>query len=233
MSREILNIVAFARSFASTNSAPFMRVVEPEASPRENQWCTRPSAPVDSQPNSRGGVICVMVLFSRWVPNRLATVEPNRPAAFLGDLQVVTRPFAVSTEVAHVREHVVDRRIDRDALLPAFHATPPPGLNLSTFNPLSPDFGGESSGRRCRAIPSRPRREYANPFSWEGQDSNLRRLRRRFYRPLPLAARAPSRVRHNEALVRIAAGDRALREEAATPGPEAAAAGTAASTAGA
>ena len=30
---------------------------------------------------------------------------------------------------------------------------------------------------------------------WEGQDSNLRRLRRRFYRPLPLAARAPSRER--------------------------------------
>src|SRR4026207_1466030 len=28
---------------------------------------------------------------------------------------------------------------------------------------------------------------------WEGQDSNLRRLRRRFYRPLPLATRAPSR----------------------------------------
>ena len=28
---------------------------------------------------------------------------------------------------------------------------------------------------------------------WEGEDSNLRRLRRRFYRPLPLATRAPSR----------------------------------------
>jgi hypothetical protein len=36
-------------------------------------------------------------------------------------------------------------------------------------------------------------------FSWEGQDSNLRRLRRRFYRPLPLAARAPSRARAIEA----------------------------------
>src|SRR5512133_3486233 len=30
---------------------------------------------------------------------------------------------------------------------------------------------------------------------WEGEDSNLRRRSRRFYRPLPLAARAPSRKR--------------------------------------
>ena len=29
---------------------------------------------------------------------------------------------------------------------------------------------------------------------WGGQDSNLRRLRRRFYRPLPLAARAPPQL---------------------------------------
>ncbi len=31
-------------------------------------------------------------------------------------------------------------------------------------------------------------------FLWGGQDSNLGRLRRRFYRPLPLAARAPPRT---------------------------------------
>src|SRR2546427_779579 len=51
--------------------------------------------------------------------------DPNRPAVFSRYLKLVTRPLAMSTEVAHVGEHVVDRGAHRDALLPPFHSTLP------------------------------------------------------------------------------------------------------------
>ena len=41
---------------------------------------------------------------------------------------------------------------------------------------------------------------------WEGEDSNLRRLRRRFYRPLPWAARRPSRKHGKDSKATDAAG---------------------------
>src|SRR5437899_8385624 len=51
--------------------------------------------------------------------------DPNRPAVFSRYLKLVTRPLAMSTEVAHVGEPVVDRGAHRDALLPPFHSTLP------------------------------------------------------------------------------------------------------------
>jgi hypothetical protein len=53
--------------------------------------------------------------------------------------------------------------------------THPPGLTWQNFEMSEPVILGTTLRR------------------WEGEDSNLRRQSRRFYRPLPLAARAPSR----------------------------------------
>ena len=78
------------------------------------------------------------------------------------------------------------------------------GVIEGVFGPAARDGRAVSAGRRAegnrretRARRTRPDRTASGRISaaqrvvWQGQDSNLCRQCRRFYRPLPLAARAP------------------------------------------
>jgi hypothetical protein len=63
------------------------------------------------------------------------------------------------------------------------------------FSHIEPPFcRGEIAPCQSTCLPSRDQVDEQRFDWWGGQDSNLRRLRRRFYRPLPLAARAPPRT---------------------------------------
>src|SRR5437870_1791506 len=82
--------VILARNFGSTISALFVTRVEPLSSVRENEWWAFPSAPTESQANDAPGVISVMVLVSRCVPNNLATVLKVLPTCVGPSLVLVT-----------------------------------------------------------------------------------------------------------------------------------------------
>src|SRR4029453_7694329 len=66
---------------------------------------------------------------------------------------------------------------------------PEGGCSRSTIRSPASTSSNSELGSKIRALSPE------NTLWWEEEDSNLRRLSRRFYRPLPLAARASSRWR--------------------------------------